>query len=67
MKKIKLTNSDKFATVDDEDYEYINQWNWFLIEEENDMEYAVRSYIFNDIEYMIYMHDEVIGLNKRRK
>ena len=67
MKEIALTNSDQCATVDDEDYEYINQWEWFLVEEENGMEYAARSYTLDDVEYIIYMHDEVWDLNERRK
>lgn len=46
-KKIKLTHG-KYALVDYEDFEYLNQWKWHL----NDSGYAVRS------EYMR------LGLNK---
>lgn len=30
MKTIKLTNSDNLVLVDDEDYDYLMQWNWCL-------------------------------------
>lgn len=30
MKKIKLTNSEKFVLVDNEDFNYFNQWKWQL-------------------------------------
>lgn len=37
MKKIKLTQG-KFALVDDEDFEYLNQWKWYF----SDTGYAIR-------------------------
>lgn len=30
MKEITLTNSDKTAMVDEDDYEYLSRWNWQL-------------------------------------
>ncbi|MFA5238384.1 MAG: hypothetical protein WC476_01575 [Phycisphaerae bacterium] len=40
MKKIPLTQG-KFALVDDEDYEWLNQWKWCAHKKEN-TSYAVR-------------------------
>ncbi len=47
MKQIPLTKiKDKkpkyFALVDDEDYEWLNQWNWCVVEDHN-VFYAMRS------------------------
>ena len=54
MKKIKLMNSDKEAMVDDEDYEYLNQFQWFLTKKG----FAARE----DVDgARIYMHDEVLN------
>lgn len=51
MKKIKLTK-DKFAIVDDEDFEYLNQWKWlfdrYASRQEGNYEKGTRK--------MIYMH-----------
>ena len=55
-KKITLQNSKKKAIVDDEDFEYLNQFKWFL----SNSGYAYRS----DGKRFIYMHDEVIARDR---
>ncbi len=57
MKEITLRNSSKKAQVDDEDYAYINQFEWFLTKKG----YAARI----DGDDVIYMHDDV--MNRARK
>jgi hypothetical protein len=60
MKYISLKNSLKQAICDDKDYEYLNQFNWFLDEDG----YAVRyDYETGDV---IEMGEEVLGINKLR-
>lgn len=57
-KKIKLTNSTRVALVDDNMYEYINQWQWRL---EKETGYAVRDIEVNGEVIHRYMHDDVIN------
>lgn len=55
MKEIPLTQG-KVALVDDEDYEWLNQWNWFSAKG-----YACRnSKWVNGKRTQIYMHREII-------
>ena len=52
MKKIPLTKG-KFAIVDDEDFEYLNQWRWYC----NAQGYAVREQSLGNCKsMMIRMH-----------
>jgi hypothetical protein len=46
MKKLNLSQG-KVALVDDEDYEYLNQWKWYL-SKTNKHEYAMRKTSRND-------------------
>lgn len=54
-RKIKLTKG-KFATVDDEDFEWLSRWNWFAAKV-GKMTYAARE---NSDGTLVYMHDEVM-------
>jgi len=60
MKKIPLYNSNEEAIVDDDNFEYISQWEWFLTEDG----YAAREELIDGELVTIYMH-EVIGERMR--
>jgi len=55
MKQIKLKNSNEEAICDDEDYEYLNQFQWHLDKDG----YAVR-YVYESGE-VIEMGEEVLN------
>lgn len=59
MKKIPLTQN-KFALVDDEDFEMLNQHKWYAHGHEGYTFYAVRT----TDRIMIQMHREILGLQK---
>jgi len=69
-KLIKLTQ-DKFAIVDDGDYEYLIQWKWFAKKagrENNDKFYAARTGdIGNGKRGTIRMHRVLLGLSHNDK
>lgn len=54
MKQIPLTQG-KFALVDDEDFEYLNQWKWHYLK----VGYAARSVKKDNKKTYIYMHREI--------
>ena len=79
MKRIALSQG-KFAVVDDDDFEWLNQWKWCAVKDRNTW-YAVRhSPIQDGKRTMIRMHREILkppenmgidhkdhnGLNNRR-
>jgi hypothetical protein len=62
IREIKFTNSQKYAKVDAEDYDWLNQWEWqkFSRQDDPDNYYAVRW----ENGKMIYMHRQILGLKK---
>ena len=54
MKKIKLTQN-KYALIDDEDFEYLNQWKWCYHHS-----YAIRSKQIDNRKKYFRMHRELI-------
>lgn len=60
MKRIKLTQG-KVALVDDEDYEWLNQWKWYASEGRNTF-YAFRTGQVCGKNTAIQMHREILGL-----
>ena len=67
MKEIQLTQG-QVALVDDEDYEWLNQWQW-QADKSNDTYYAIRSSKKTDGDYdykkrrKIKMHRVILGLS----
>ena len=61
MKRIKLTKG-KFALVDDEDFEYLNQWKWTCV----GRGYAQRKYSIKGGRKGInmYMHRDIVSIPK---
>lgn len=62
MKIIQLTQN-KSAIVDDEDYEWLSQWKWYVMIGGNSqgLAYAVRDKMKNRKKIAIYMHKLVIN------
>jgi hypothetical protein len=61
MKEIKLTQG-YFAMVDDEDYEYLNQWKWNISKSRTPNRiYAARGVCKKNKHKHIYMHRLIMG------
>lgn len=63
MKKIFLTQG-QYALVDDEDYEWLNQWKWYAHKNRNTF-YATRRKGPRNRQQMIRMHRILLGLKEK--
>ncbi len=64
MKRILLTQG-KFAIVDDEDYEKLSQYRWYLLNiKKYNLRYAYRSVMKKGKVSVFLMHREILGLKK---
>ena len=62
MKEIQLTKG-MVALVDDEDYEWLNQWTWFAVKEHNNW-YAATNMRENGSWQTVRMHRLILGLKR---
>jgi hypothetical protein len=65
MKEIKLTQG-MVALVDDEDYQYLSQFDWYACKCDNKY-YARRSARVDGKDIKIYMHREILGLERGQR
>ncbi len=63
MREIKLTQN-KFALVDDSDFEWLNQWEWYALKDSN-MFYAYRHVTINKKQTIVAMHREILRLEHK--
>lgn len=61
MKKIKLTQG-KYAIVDDEDFDRLNQYKWYY-----DNKYAKRTICESKKRYALYIHRKILNLSSNDK
>ena len=63
-KQIKLTQG-RFATVDDEDFEYLNQWKWYLMINKQRGKYYVQARVKNENGFFetILMHRLILSIS----
>lgn len=67
MKKIKLNSKkypNKYALVDDEDFDYLSQFKWNVVKGRGNTYYAQRSIIKNGKKKSIFMHREIMNTPK---
>jgi len=60
LKKIKLSNGE-FTLVDDKDFNYLNQFRWYL---NGTSKYAIRYGKIDNKPRVIFMHKEVMSISK---
>ena len=65
MKEIKLTQG-KVALVDDEDFEYLNQWKWQANKKKSKKFYAWRGKKIDGRYRMIYLHRFLLKLTDKK-
>ena len=64
MKQIPLTQG-KFTLVDDEDFEWVNQWKWCAHTTDKNVFYAIRAIKSFDGKYIkLFLHRELLDLIK---
>jgi len=66
MRKIKLTQG-KYALVDNEDYDKLNQYKWFTRKDGQNFYATKKLYILNGVRRNISMHQIIMGIAPKNK
>lgn len=64
MKRIKLSKG-QYALIDDEDFDFLNQWKWSLMCDEYGLCYAYRKEPSRYNGRSVYMHREILNLKNK--
>lgn len=59
MKKVPVNNGKYFALVDDEDYEEISKYKWYVAGSKKS--YACRQFQLKRVKHYVYMHRQIMG------
>lgn len=67
MKKLELNNG-AVTLVDDEDFNFLKQWNWYLVKSKNNkIQYAIRRGLMFGKRKTVALHRLIMGLPKNKQ
>ncbi len=66
IKKIELTQG-KVSLVDEEDFEYLNQWKWYAQKDYKNGNYYAQRHDSQNNKKIVLMHKEILGVENKKQ